>query len=108
MAERAAKSPIISVTIDRTERLGALAGRLSRTLGLARALALSGRTVDLRGIEDGVGMLCAQTLDLSAVESRQMRPVLLNLLAELDLLRLVLHGLPAAAPPPHSKHAAYQ
>jgi hypothetical protein len=67
-----------------------LAGRVSRTLGVARALALSGRRLDLSGIEDGVGLLCAQTLDLPGDDARRMVPVLREVLARVNALYAAL------------------
>ncbi len=67
-----------------------LAARVSRTLGVARALAERGRRLDLAGIEDGIGVLCAQTLDLPPPEARCMLPVLREVLAQLDHLSAAL------------------
>ncbi len=67
-----------------------LATRVSRTLGVARALAERGRRLDLAGIEDGIGVLCAQTLDLPTPEARCMLPVLREVLAQLDTLSATL------------------
>jgi hypothetical protein len=66
--------------------LASLAERLSRTLAVSRALLLAGRPLDLRGFDDGVGMLCAQTLDLPPEESRHMVPLLHHLAASIDQL----------------------
>ncbi len=67
-----------------------LAERINRTLGVARALAKSGRALDLTGIEDGVGVLCAQTLDLPAGGAREMLPALREVLAQVDMLSMAL------------------
>ena len=56
------------IPLDRPQRLTVLASRLSRTIGIARALAHNGRTVYITGLDDGIGMLCAQTLDLPTQE----------------------------------------
>jgi hypothetical protein len=74
------------------ERLVAIAQRLCRTLGLARALAQSGRRVDIGGIEDGVGLLCAQTMDLPRDQGRLMLPVLCEVLGQVDALSGVLRS----------------
>ena len=74
----------------RGRRLSELASRLSRTLGIARALAERGRRLDLTGIEDGVGMLCAQSLDLPAGDARCMVPVLREVLTQVESLAQVL------------------
>jgi len=71
-------------------RLTELASRLSRTLGVARALAQSGRRVDLAGIEDGVGILCAQTLDLETEDGQIMLPVLREVMSQIELLASAL------------------
>ena len=76
----------------RHDRLGELASRLSRTLALARALIQSGRTLDLTGVDDGVGLLCAQTLDLPTEAARALLPALRDVLAQLDQLSLALHA----------------
>jgi hypothetical protein len=80
--------------------LDALATRLSRTLAVARALAGNGRTVDLSGVQDGVGRLCAQCLDVAADEGRDMLPLLYGVLGELDALDAVLRAAPPTPAPP--------
>ena len=74
-----------------------LAERLGRTAAVARALILAGRTVELAGIEDGVGLLCAKTLDLQRDEAREILPVLHALLAQLTSLTTAIQ-LPAYLP----------
>jgi len=74
------------------DRLVIYAGRLGRTLAVARALVISRRAIDLEGVQDGVGMLCAQTLDLPLAEARLMLPVLRELLAQVDTLSAVLRS----------------
>ncbi len=76
--------------LGRPQRLTVLAGRLSRTIGVARALASHGRTVDLTGLDDGIGLLCAQTLDLQAEEARPLLPLLHDVLTEVNALSAVL------------------
>jgi hypothetical protein len=66
--------------------LQTLADRLTRTVSIARALVESGRAVDLAGLEDGVGLLCAKTLDMPIPESREMLPAMLELRAQIDSL----------------------
>ena len=74
------------------QRLGDLAARLSCTLALARALIQSGRTLDLTGVEDGVGLLCAQMLDLPMDEARELLPALHDLLWQLDQVSVAVHA----------------
>ncbi len=71
-------------------RVDELATRVVRTLGVARALAERGRRLDLAGIEDGIGVLCAQTLDLPTPDARCMLPVLRAVLAQLECLSAAL------------------
>ncbi len=63
-----------------------LAQAIAGTLRVARALAASGRRVDLAGLEEPVGLLCAKSLDLPPDQGRQMRIVLIDLRRELDAL----------------------
>ena len=56
------------------------------TLRMARALVESRRHVDLAGLQDAVGRLCAASLDLPPEQGRALRPQLAAVLAELDAL----------------------
>ena len=69
--------------------LRAFADDVSRLLGMARGLVDAGRMVDLTGLEDQVGLLCAKTLDLPQEDGRAM-------LGDLVALRAQLDGLEAA------------
>ena len=75
------------------ERLVTLAERLIRTLAVGRALVVAGRTVDMSGIQDGIGVLCAKTLDLSQPQGRQMLPALYELTAQIDSLSQAMRRL---------------
>jgi hypothetical protein len=80
-----APEPVVAAPAsDGHARLLSLADRLTRTVSVARALVASGRVVDLAGFEDGVGLLCAKTLDLQRDESRVVLPALLELSAQID------------------------
>lgn len=59
---------------------------LGRTMCIARTLLEHGRTVDLAGLDRGVGLLCAKALDLPPELGRTLRPNLIALLSELDRL----------------------
>ena len=76
------------------DRLVTLAERLGRTVAIARGLTAASRMVDLAGLEDGVGLLCAQALDLDPAASRRLVPALLELRAQLDGLSstMATHG----------------
>ena len=87
----AVTSPIADFTLIKPPRglparLIGLAERLTRTLAVARALVMAGRPLDLTGFDDGIGMLCAQTLDLPTEDARAMRPVLLGLMENVNQL----------------------
>ncbi len=83
------------------DRLVGLAERLSRTVAIARGLTAAARMVDLAGLEDGVGLLCAQALDLEPAESRRLVPALLELRAQIDGLgaAMAAHGAAAGVGP---------
>lgn len=69
----------------------ALGDAITRTVRIARTLIESGRLVDLSGLERGVGLFCAKALDLPPELGRTVRPRLLALQADLDLLAAALH-----------------
>ncbi|MDE2006153.1 MAG: hypothetical protein KGI51_06275 [Rhodospirillales bacterium] len=79
------------------EQACALAGGLTQTLALARALAEAGRRIDLAGLDSQVGLLCARMLDLDPEDGRGARVELIRLRAELDALAAVLSRPPPAA-----------
>ena len=70
--------------------LRAFADGVTQTLGVARGLIEAGRYVDLSGLEDQVGLLCAKALDLAPAEGRAMRTDLVGVLARLDALSIAL------------------
>ncbi|MBV8398074.1 MAG: hypothetical protein JOZ58_11475 [Acetobacteraceae bacterium] len=80
----------------------ALASGLVNALRLARAMAETGRPLDLSGLEEPVGLLCAKALDLPPEQGRALRPALLSLLAEAEALQgaLARFAVPEALPPP--------
>jgi hypothetical protein len=94
-----------------TQRLAAVRAALEALGGVfrvARALAESQRSVDLHGIDDMAGQVCAHLLDLPPAEGRTLRPLLPRLLAEAEALQAALQPVaaePAAAPsPPKGPH----
>ncbi|HEY0205089.1 MAG TPA: hypothetical protein VGC15_13185 [Acetobacteraceae bacterium] len=70
----------------------ALAEQVQRIVAVTRALAESGRRVDLSGLDGAVGLLCAKTLDLPPDQGRLARPQLAAILAELDQLGATLRA----------------
>ena len=70
--------------------LHAFAESVTRTLGVARGLVEAGRPIDLAGLEDQVGLLCAKALDLPPAEGRVMRSELVGVLARVETLSVAL------------------
>jgi hypothetical protein len=88
-------SPDPHTSSPRTTPLGSardLAQGISGTLRMARALAEAGRPIDLAGLDDPVGLLCAKSLDLPPAQGRQMRVLLIALRQEIDVLSAVLRA----------------
>jgi hypothetical protein len=71
-----------------TEAIGATAAMLR----LAEGIVAAGRQVDLAGLEDRIGLVCAQALDLPPDEGVRLRPGLVALLRDLDALAVALRG----------------
>ena len=69
---------------------------LARTICIARILVEHGRTVDLIGLDRGVGLLCAKALDLPLEAGRAIRPHLAALLDEANTLTEALRSQAAA------------
>ncbi len=75
---------------ERRAGLEAASEALVRTLRLAGALVRSRRAVDLAGLEDWVGRLCARALDLPYADGQALRPGFVAVLVELDALTCAL------------------
>jgi hypothetical protein len=69
----------------------ALGSSLLRTIRIARLLVESDRRVDLTGLDRGVGLLCAKSLDLPPELGRALRPHLKALRDEIDTLTTAIH-----------------
>ncbi len=69
-----------------SQAVAAMSEELGRTICVARVLVEHGRTIDLAGLDRGVGLLCAKALDLQPHVGREIRPHLVVLLAEVDRL----------------------
>lgn len=72
-----------------------MAESLMQSLRLARALAGRDRPVELDGMQESIGLLCAKALDLAPDDGRTVRVALIALREELDQLSATLR---AAAP----------
>lgn len=68
------------------------------TLRVARALVEAQRPVDLGGLQDAIGRLCAAVFDLEPGQGRTLRPQMTAVLAELDALEQALHAAAAHGP----------
>jgi hypothetical protein len=72
---------------------GGLAAAIAATaamLRLAEGMVVAGRPVDLAGLEDRIGLVCAQALDLPAEDGARARVALVALLCDLDALSVAL------------------
>ncbi len=76
-----------------SDRAAAVAEAITGMLRMAQLLTRSRRRIDLAGLEEKVGRLCAAALDLPPAEGRAMRPLLATVLAELDALSLCVAAL---------------
>jgi hypothetical protein len=85
----------------------AFADGVTQTLDVARGLVEVGPSVDLAGLEDQVGLLCAKALDLSPAGGRIILAELVTTLARVEALSVALlqarnvaaHGKPALGMP---------
>ena len=68
----------------------AMAEGLARTIHVARVLVENGRTVDLAGLDRGVGLLCAKAFDLPPEAGRSVRPHLVALMSDAAALTAAL------------------
>jgi hypothetical protein len=72
------------------KELRSYADSVTQTVGVARGLVEAGRHIDLAGLEDQVGLLCAKALDLPPEDGRAVRADLFALLARVDALSVAL------------------
>ncbi len=80
-----------------TDRVVARAEACAAVLRLARGLAAERRTLDLAGLDNEIGRLCASALDLSPGSKRDTLPKLADVLREIDALGETLRN----QRPPH-------
>jgi hypothetical protein len=69
--------------------LGMMHG-FATTVCIARSLAAGNRDIDLRGLHEAAGVLCARALDLRPEHGRKLIPRFRSLLEELDGLHTIL------------------
>jgi hypothetical protein len=70
----------------------AMGDGLMRTMCIARLLMANGRTVDMTGLDRGMGLFCAKALDLAPELGRSLRASLVALLAEVDAFTAALRA----------------
>ena len=63
---------------------------VTQLVRVARSLADGERMIDLNGLDEMVGRLCAQCIDLPQETGKRFRPRLASLLTELDALSTAL------------------
>ena len=80
----------MAVTSSPIQNTIALRDRVIAILHTARALSATGRAVDLTGLDNLIGMLCAKILDLPDEEARGFRAALCGIAAELETLNQAL------------------
>ena len=68
----------------------AIGDGLAAAICIARVLVENGRTIDLTGLDRGVGLLVAKTLDLPLEQGRSLRPFLTALRDEAERLTAAL------------------
>jgi hypothetical protein len=69
-----------------------LAEQIGRMLAVAGALVAAARPVELTGLQDSVGLLCAKALDLPMGNARAARVALIRLVAQLDALSAAMRN----------------
>src|SRR5579875_3525687 len=77
---------------------------IATVLGTARRLLTEGHRVDLSGIDDFAGRICAKALDLPPSLGRQAVPALTALQVEVDALTAALTATTKTSP--HGKRPA--
>jgi hypothetical protein len=82
MSEANQHDPVAAVRV--------LADELTSTISLACAFAEAGRAIDLTGLDDRVGLLCAKSLDLPPDEGRRVCSRLIALSGAIEALSRAL------------------
>ena len=76
---------------DALAAVGAYCDAILRTIAIARTMLDAGQNVDVAGLDGGIGLLCAKTLDLPPALGRGFRPRLMTVLQELDAMTLAMN-----------------
>ena len=92
-----------SLSIHQIEAVCALADELMNVLNVTKSSLEAGRSIDLTGLNDMVGLLCAKSLDLPPDDGRRVRPRLIVLSASIEALsRALQKAAPCSSAPPQS------
>ncbi len=92
-----------SLSIQPIEAVCALTDELVNVLNVAKSLLEAGHSIDLTGLNDQVGLLCAKSLDLPPDEGRRVRPRLIVLSGSIEALsRALQKAAPCSSAPPQS------
>lgn len=70
--------------------------QMNATIALASGLAASRRQVDLAGLDQAAGLLCARLLDLEPMQATALRPALMDLANRVTILTETLRDQVAA------------
>jgi hypothetical protein len=73
-----------------------LADELMKVVKVAHGLVAAGRDIDVTGLDQRIGLLCAKMLDLAPDEGRRVRPRLIALSGSVQTLA---RALTARSPP---------
>lgn len=82
-------------SFDAQSQVLALAEQTGRMLAIANAMVASGRRIDLAGLHQNAGVLCAKALDLPPERAGFARAELIRLVASLDTLAAGMRELNA-------------
>ena len=89
-----------SLSIQPIEAVCALSDELMNVLNVAKSLLEAGHSIDLTGLNDQVGLLCAKSLDLPPDDGRRVRPRLIVLSASIEALsRALQKAAPCSSAP---------
>lgn len=80
---------------DPEQEMLTLSEQTCRMVAVAQAMVASDRRVDLDGLQQQVGLLCAKALDLPPARTGIARMELRRLAAGLDALHAAMRGNPA-------------
>lgn len=92
------KAPALGMSVqahDAEQDILALSDQTMRVISIAAALAESARPVDLDGLQDQVGLLCAKALDLPPGQTGFAKLELRRLVDGLDSLKEAMGIEPA-------------